>query len=252
MMKVSDYWYKDFFQGLNCELWERAVTPEWTQREVDFLTSELNVQAGQAILDIPCGFGRHAIALAQSGYQVTGIDISETFLKPLNEKIRIEKLNILTIQADILSVKIDKTFSGAICMGNSFGYFNFEKMKSFVEKVSSKLEPAARFIIHSNMMAESTLPDAAKDSSYTFGDLTMQITQEYDMDESCWVIHILYTKAGKKEEHIFKHYVFTLAEVKRLLQQYGLTTIKTYSTTEKANYQLGDPQIYLIAEKQCR
>jgi len=28
--KVKDNWYKDFFQGINCELWEKAVSPDWT------------------------------------------------------------------------------------------------------------------------------------------------------------------------------------------------------------------------------
>jgi len=25
--KVSDNWYEDFFQGINCELWEKAIPP---------------------------------------------------------------------------------------------------------------------------------------------------------------------------------------------------------------------------------
>lgn len=36
---------------------------------------------------------------------------------------------------DILSMKPNKKISGAICMGNSFGYFNFDKMKLFIEKL---------------------------------------------------------------------------------------------------------------------
>jgi hypothetical protein len=36
-MIVRDNWYEDSFQGLNCELWEKATSPEWTTQEVDFL-----------------------------------------------------------------------------------------------------------------------------------------------------------------------------------------------------------------------
>ncbi len=78
--KINDNWYENFFQGLNCELWEKAVSPEWTKQEVDFLLSELNLKQGQYLLDIPCGFGRHSIEFAKRGYQVTGIDISQTFI----------------------------------------------------------------------------------------------------------------------------------------------------------------------------
>jgi cyclopropane fatty-acyl-phospholipid synthase-like methyltransferase len=92
--EISDNWYEDFFQGINCEIWEKAIPTDVTKQEVDFLLSELNLQKGQHILDIPCGFGRHAIELSKRGFNVTGIDISETFIKGLTEKIISEKLNI--------------------------------------------------------------------------------------------------------------------------------------------------------------
>jgi len=56
-------------------------------------------------------------------------------------------------------------------------------------------------------------------------------------------------KEGRTEEHAFKHYVFTLAEVKRLLQAYGLTTIATYSSPSKTEFNLGDQQVYIVAKK---
>lgn len=247
--KVSDNWYEDFFKGLNCELWEKVVSPDWTKQEVDFLIGELNLKQGQHLLDIPCGFGRHAIEFAKRGFNVTGIDISQTFVAGLTEKIKSNNLNIKVIQADILTMQLNQKFSGAICMGNSFGYFNFDKMKVFVEKVSSSLERGARFIINSGMIAESILPNFSKDKSFTVDNITMDITNTYNAEDSYMMSHILYTKEGKTEEHSFKHYVFTLGEVKRLLQSCGLTTIATYSSPSKAAYNLGDHQIYMVTEK---
>ena len=69
------------------------------------------------------------------------------------------------------------------------------------------------------------------------------------IDGSYMASTILYTKETRREEHSFKHYVFTLGEVKRLLQLYGLITIATYSSPSKATYNLGDQQIYMVAEK---
>jgi cyclopropane fatty-acyl-phospholipid synthase-like methyltransferase len=51
--QVNDNWYEDFFQGINCELWENAIPTEATKQEVDFLLNELNLQKGQHILDVP-------------------------------------------------------------------------------------------------------------------------------------------------------------------------------------------------------
>lgn len=251
--EISDNWYEDFFQGINCEIWENAIPPDVTKQEVDFLLSELNLQKGQHILDIPCGFGRHAIELSKRGFHLTGIDISDTFIKGLTDKIISEKLNIKVIKADILAIRLNETFSGAICLGNSFGYFNMDKMKLFVEKVSSSLEAGSKFIINSAMVAESILPNLlnySKNKVYNIGNITMEVTNNYHVEDSYMISTLLYTKEDKTEEYSFKHYVFTLGEIKRLLKLYGLSTIATYGSTSKEEYKLGDQQIYIVAKKE--
>lgn len=250
--QVNDNWYEDFFHGLTCEIWEKAIPDEVTKQEVDFLLSELNVQKGQHILDLPCGFGRHAIELANSGLKVTAIDISETFMEVLISKIRAEKLNITAIHGDILTTEIKGKFSGAVCLGNSFGYFNLDKMQVFVEKVAAALEPGAKFIINSGMIAESILPNLlkyAENRIYNFGNINMEVINTYQVEDSYLVSNLLYTKEGKTEQTAFKHYVFTLAEVKRLLKRCGLSILSTYSSVTKEAYKLGDQQIYIVAEK---
>ena len=50
----------------------------------------------------------------------------------------------------------------------------------------------------------------------------MEVTNVYHVEDSYMVSNLLYTKEGNTEEHSFKHYVFTLGEVKRLLKSCGL------------------------------
>ncbi|MDQ6755815.1 MAG: methyltransferase domain-containing protein, partial [Bacteroidota bacterium] len=233
---INDNWYEDFFQGINCELWKKAVSGDWTKQEVDFLTDELKLKPAQHLLDIPCGFGRHSIEFEKRGFNVTGIDISQTYISALKQKIKSDNLNINAVHTDILTMSLSQKFSGAICMGNSFGYFNFNKMKVFVEKVSSVLETGARFIINSGMVAESILPNFSKNKSYTIENIKMDITNIYNVDDSYMNSHILYTKENKTEEHSFKHYVFTIAEIKRLLKLYSLKTIATYSSPNRTPF----------------
>ena len=249
MGEVKDNWYEDFFQGLNCELWEKAVSPESTKLEADFCLAELNVQPGQSLLDISCGFGRHSIEFALRGYEVTGIDISQTFMAALKERIKADNLSIEAIEADFLKIELDRKFSGAVCLGNSFGYFSFDKMKLFVANVASCLEIGAKVIINSGIIAESILPNFPKYKSYTVQDITMEISNTYSVKDSYMMSHILYTKHGEKEEHSFKQYVFTVGEVKRLLRSCGLETVATYNSPSKIEYSLGDPQIYFVAER---
>jgi SAM-dependent methyltransferase len=51
-----------------------------TAQEVEFLVGELGLELGMRVLDVGCGPGRHALALAERGIAVHGIDISQTFV----------------------------------------------------------------------------------------------------------------------------------------------------------------------------
>ncbi|MBL8164568.1 MAG: methyltransferase domain-containing protein, partial [Anaerolineae bacterium] len=51
-----------------------------TESEAEFLFEHLRLAAGMRVLDVGCGTGRHAIALAKRGCLVTGVDISSGML----------------------------------------------------------------------------------------------------------------------------------------------------------------------------
>lgn len=59
-----------------------------TAQEVDFLVGALDLQSGMTVLDVGCGPGRHALALAGRGLHVTGVDISDRFVDLANAAAR--------------------------------------------------------------------------------------------------------------------------------------------------------------------
>ena len=52
-----------------------------TAQEVAFLVEALDLRPGQRVLDVGCGPGRHARALAELGLEVVGVDISPRFVE---------------------------------------------------------------------------------------------------------------------------------------------------------------------------
>src|SRR5690348_9766856 len=71
----SSTWYVDFFTELPNEFWRRAVPPEVTVEEIDFVEKRLGLAPRSRILDVPCGSGRHSLELARRGHSVTGFDL---------------------------------------------------------------------------------------------------------------------------------------------------------------------------------
>jgi cyclopropane fatty-acyl-phospholipid synthase-like methyltransferase len=230
-------------------MWERAIPQELSSKEVDFLIDVMEVKRDARLLDIPCGFGRLAIPLARKGFNLTCIDISTQFINDFKRKMGDEQLPIRIIQGDILSLLLPDTFDGAFCMGNSFGYFDYRGMEIFVRKLAASLKPNARFIINSAMIAESILRGIPPEKTYTLGDLTMQINNEYVANGSYMVSCLTYSRNGQSEQHRFKHYVYTIGEINRLLENFNMEIIALYNGFEKSIYHAGDPQVYMICKK---
>ena len=77
-----------------------------------------------AALDLACGAGRHAITLAQHGFDVTAVDLSTTLLKYARSEAEAEAVDIRFIQSDMRDVEFDGEFDLAVQLFTSFGYFD--------------------------------------------------------------------------------------------------------------------------------
>ena len=73
------HWFEAVAEHLGSAYLRYSFT-KGTDQEVDFLIEALDLQPGMKVLDVGCGPGRHAHALARRGIQVLGIDISQRFI----------------------------------------------------------------------------------------------------------------------------------------------------------------------------
>ena len=75
-----DHWFEDVADHLGAAYLRYSFT-KGTAQEVAFLVAALGLEPGARVLDVGCGPGRHANALAARGMVVHGIDISHRFVE---------------------------------------------------------------------------------------------------------------------------------------------------------------------------
>lgn len=78
------HWFEDLAQHMGPAYLRYSFT-KGTEQEVDFLVGVLGLQPEMVVLDVGCGPGRHAIALARRGIRVIGIDVSSRFVEVAHE-----------------------------------------------------------------------------------------------------------------------------------------------------------------------
>lgn len=77
---MSDHWFEPMADHLG-DAYLRYSFTKGTENEVSFLVDVLGLEPGHRVLDVGCGPGRHAYALAERGIEVVGVDISERFIE---------------------------------------------------------------------------------------------------------------------------------------------------------------------------
>jgi SAM-dependent methyltransferase len=83
----------------------------------------LALPVGARILDCPCGQGRHAHLLAESGYDVDGVDYSAALLKRARERGTGRQLRYTRADMRKLPARWNGRFDAVVNLFTSFGFF---------------------------------------------------------------------------------------------------------------------------------
>jgi SAM-dependent methyltransferase len=243
---VSEHWYETFFTGIVLDMWRGAVAPEMTTAEADFIEAELGLQAGASVLDVPCGNGRHAIELASRGLRVTGVDFAAEFLSEArNEAARRSHLATF-VESDMRCLPCG-LFDGAYCFGNSFGYLEEGGDQEFLDAVARAVKPGARFILNTGHMVESLLPNLRDEATYEVGDITMALRHRYDIERSVLCTEFSFTRNGFTDVRHGEAFLYTTAQLRRMLEQAGLHPIAWYGGTDREPFGLRSRQLFLVS-----
>lgn len=141
---------KSWFEEIFDEDYLRTLpflTPQATQREAAFVTESLGLSAGAHLLDVGCGYGRHAMELAARGYRVSGLDLSLPLLIRGADEAQRRGLSINFVHGDMRELAFDAQFDGGYCLFSTFGYFDDEANKKVAANIARALKPGARFLI---------------------------------------------------------------------------------------------------------
>jgi 2-polyprenyl-3-methyl-5-hydroxy-6-metoxy-1,4-benzoquinol methylase len=113
-------WFKDWFNSpyyhqlyFNRDQQEAAAF-------IDKLLEHLKPASGATMLDVACGKGRHSIYLAEKGFDVTGIDLSEGSIE---EALKNQAANLHFYRHDMRLPFWINYFECAFNFFTSFGYF---------------------------------------------------------------------------------------------------------------------------------
>ena len=224
LQKRGKPWYEEVFD----EDFLRTLpfmTPEQTAREVKFIREALSPAKGGDVLDIGCGYGRHALELAQQGLRLTGLDLSLPMLIKAADSAQRRGLAVNFVHADMREMTFNAQFDAAYCVLSSFGYFDEETNLRVATAIGRALKPGGRFLLD------------IINRDYIVRDLPSRVWWEGDgcvvleeVDFNYHTSRVLIRRSvvfgnGRQSEQELSMRAYSLHEVGKILRQAGLRVL---------------------------
>ncbi len=244
---ASTAWYKDWFNSPYYHLLYHNRNEEeafaFIKRLIDHLQPSLNCK----MLDVACGKGRHSKALAEMGFDVTGIDLSPESIEEA-KKNETEKLHFF--QHDMRLPFWMNYFNYAFNLFTSFGYFRTEREHyNAVRTIASSLRNEAVFVIdYLNVhYAEDNLKKSEKK---LVDDVNFNITRWHD--ESHFYKQIQIVDDHHSPHHLYTERVakFTLGDLTDMLSYHNMQVQEVFGNYDLGNYDVKrSPRMIILAKK---
>ncbi|MBI2914678.1 MAG: methyltransferase domain-containing protein [Firmicutes bacterium] len=246
---MSAKWYEELFDETFMRTYAPFLTPERTISETEWIVRTLGLAPPAAILDIPCGFGRHSIELARRGFDVTGLDLSRYMLEVAAVSAREAGVELRLIQKDMMAIRFHEEFDAVLNLFTSIGYAEDDSGdEDFISGVHRALRPGGCFLLdtvnkHWIIKHGSEQHWSGSDGAYNLE------TSRIDPLRDRLVTERLIIMDGKEHRRRMDLRLYSFVELKKMLERAGLSVTEVWGNLAGAEFKLESPRVVILSHK---
>ncbi len=223
-------WWANYFDERYLDVFGDSFTAEHTAYETDAIAAFLQLPRGAKILDLACGQGRHAVALAQMGHRVTGLDLSPSLLAHARQAADAAGVSVTWLESDMRDLPWQDEFDAVINITSAFGYFpTDEENEAVLRQVAKALKPGGQFLIET-MHRDYIVREYQQHDWYeTESETLVWVLRLFDAIKGRTTVLERYRTAdGDEGERYHNIRVFTATELHTMLRRAGLEPTDTW------------------------
>jgi len=244
-------WPVAFFDDDYLRIYRPQFTPERTAAETKFIADALRAPDGGDVLDLACGFGRHAIGMAKLGYKVTGLDFNPRYLEIAAADAATAGVSVTWRTGDMRALGFDRALDAVYSYFTSFGYFGDDENEQVLAGIARALRPGGSVLLEmANRDRLLTHPQERTWTQREDGALLMEeITLEWVTSRVVSRQHLIDPQGGTKVTKEFSLRTYTCAELSALLRRQGLNVRAVAGGIEGQPYLPDSRRLVIVAER---
>lgn len=206
-------------------VYQDDLTGERSEAEIARWVKLLDLTPPLQVLDLACGFGRHANRLAQLGLSVTAIDWMPGFLAIARQHAAEMGVQVDYRQGDMRRLSFFEAFDRILLLFTSFGYFADHDNLQVLQQIARALKAGGLlgFDIPNRDVVVKGLP--ATDVIEKGRDLVIN-RLTYDSQSARLHNRRIVIRNGSRKDKPFSIRLYNPTEIKALVAQAGLEPLK--------------------------
>lgn len=207
-------------------------------RQIAWLWSQLELAPGMNLLDVTCGPGLYAVAFAQRGVEVAGVDFGPAaidYARSLAEKEGVAGLCHF-FQEDVRAFDFGRDrFDAALFIYGQLAVFPRAEAQRLLASVATALRPGGRLVVE---LLEQERVDKS-DSRWWFTDDTglwgdapfLNLGERFWYEEdqlSCERFYTIHLETGELDEILLCDQTYAVAEMEKMMRTAGFGNVEVY------------------------
>jgi len=232
---MTDWSHDDFLVALAPAAFSKKRLAA-AARDAERVIEMLAIPPGAAVLDLCCGPGRHALALAARGYRVTGVDLVEALISCARTAAAERGVDAEWIAADMRDFERPGGFDAALNLNSSFGFFQSDAdILQVARQVRRSLRPGGLFLLET--LGREILARNWRDRWWTEIDDELVIEERtvrpgWKYVDSRWIT----IANGQRREYTATQRVFSANEIRALLADADFDSVDIFGSLRGADY----------------
>lgn len=243
-------WWATYFDEHYLLEFEPLFEESISRAEVTRLIELLELPDGAAVLDCPCGQGRHAHLLAEAGFNVTGVDYSMPLLRIARARGTGKRLRYKNGDMRTLPREWTGKFDAALNLFTSFGFFDDASDDAkVIAEFARVLAPGGRLVWYGGSRDGVVSRWVGRDSWTTKDGTTVAHDRAFDPVTGKITIQTIWRGPSGTGKNLHRIRLYTATRLAELCSEAGLVVDAVYDGLEDRPLRRTSAEMLLVARK---